>query len=74
MSTRKGIGVIYPLVSGTKGSAARAATIRHLEAGNKTLSGVQADLKRTQAPPAVCGNCTGGLWLTWASSGWRWSG
>ncbi len=49
----KGIGVIYPLVSGTKGSAARAATIRHLEAGDKTLSGVQADLKRTQAPPRV---------------------
>lgn len=49
----KGIGVIYPLVSGTKGSAARAATIRHLETGSKTLAGVEVALKRTQAPAPV---------------------
>ena len=49
----KGIGVIYPLVSGTKGSAARAATIQHLETGSKTLAGVEAELKRTQAPAPV---------------------
>ena len=49
----KGIGVIYPLVSGTKGSPARAATIRHLETGDKTLAGVETELKRTQAPAGV---------------------
>jgi hypothetical protein len=49
----KGIGVIYPLVSGTKGSAARATTIRHLETGSKTLAGVEVALKRTQAPARV---------------------
>ena len=49
----KGIGVIYPLVSGTKGSAARAATIQHLETGSKTLAGVEAELQRTQAPAPV---------------------
>jgi hypothetical protein len=49
----KGIGVIYPLVSGTKGSPVRAATIRHLEAGDKTLAAVEAELKRTQAPAHV---------------------
>ena len=49
----KGIGVVYPLLSGTKGSAARAATIQHLETGSKTLAGVEAELKRTQAPAAV---------------------
>jgi hypothetical protein len=49
----KGIGVIYPLVSGTDGSAARTATIRHLETGSKTLAGVEVALKRTQAPAPV---------------------
>ena len=49
----KGIGVIYPLVSGTKGSAARASTIRHLETGSKTLAGVEVALKRTQPPAPV---------------------
>ena len=49
----KAIGVIYPLVSGTKGSPARAATIRHLETGSKTLAGVEAELKRAQPPARV---------------------
>lgn len=49
----KGVGVIYPLVSGTKGSTARAATIRHLKAGSKTLAGVEVELRRTQPPARV---------------------
>lgn len=49
----KGVGVIYPLVSGTQGSAARATTIQHLQTGSKMLAVVESELKRTRAPAPI---------------------
>jgi hypothetical protein len=49
----EGVGVIYPLLSGIKGSAVRETTIKHLQKGTADLSKAIADLKKIQPPTQV---------------------